>query len=256
MISCSNFNLLILVILVLILSKICISRQNQVEDRIEVLKELMRQRPLPINTINPRKKLHLYNFYCTVFYSHSEYLNVPNDPKLKVLVSKLFSEESKETKEYYQSIYKYLVESNKNNKSTYNHNNIKSKENDKSIRDYIIVEMESKENNKLAREYTIKSKENNGLIRDYTLKSKENNKLAREYIIEMESKENNKLAREYTIKSKKNNGLIRDYTLKSKENNKLAREYIIEMESKENTTFTVLAVGYSFCEITYYGKVV
>ncbi|CAB4385946.1 unnamed protein product [Rhizophagus irregularis] len=222
MISCSNFNLLILVILVLILSKICISRQNQVEDRIEVLKELMRQRPLPINTINPRKKLHLYNFYCTVFYSHSEYLNVPNDPKLKVLVSKLFSEESKETKEYYQSIYKYLVESNKNNKSTYNHNNIKSKENDKSIRDYIIVEMESKENNKLAREYTIKSKKNNGLIRNYTTKSKENNKLTREY----------------TIKSKENNGLIRDY-IKSKENNKLAREYIIEMESKENTTFTV-----------------
>ncbi|RGB30379.1 hypothetical protein C1646_765442 [Rhizophagus diaphanus] len=181
MISCFNFNLLILVILVLILSKICISYQNQVKDQVkdqveDRIKELMRQRPLPINTINPRKIPHLYSFYRKVVYLHLEYLNVPNDPKLKVLISKLFSEESKETKEEYQSLYKYLVESSKNNKSIYNYNNIKSKENDKSTRDYIIVEIESKENNEL--------------IRDYTTKSKENNKLAREYIIEMESKEN------------------------------------------------------------------
>lgn len=194
MINCL-ISYLILIILVLILSKICFSHQDQVEVQVEVkvqvedqlevtLKELMRICPLPINPYKNvqtcrkgSKPLLGYNIYCMVFYLNLEYLNIPNlkDPKLKHLASKLYGDESQVTKAYYKSMCKYFVESNKNYssicnsnsiKSKENHspicnyNSIKSKENNKSTSDYIIIEMEPKENNELIRDYTIKSKEN------------------------------------------------------------------------------------------------
>lgn len=64
-----------------------------------------------------------------IFYLNLKYLNILNlkNLNLRLFVSKLYSKESEETKEYHQLICKHFVKLNKNYKSICNYNNIKSK---------------------------------------------------------------------------------------------------------------------------------
>jgi hypothetical protein len=57
------------------------------------------------------KRFNTFNVYCKAFYLNLEYLKISNikHPILKHLVSKLFSEESKETKEYYKFICDHII---------------------------------------------------------------------------------------------------------------------------------------------------
>jgi hypothetical protein len=113
------------------------------EKDLEDLEKLMRQYPLPINPCevdsNQRarkepKRFNTFNVYCKAFYLNLEYLKISNlkHPILKHLVSKLFSEESKETKEYYKFICNHIIKF-KENKLIPRRLIIESKENDKLI---------------------------------------------------------------------------------------------------------------------------